>query len=166
MLYVASSTSANTGSAPHIITVDAEAKNVMGGTMTSSPGPMSWARRAAWRAVVPELVATPWATPTYSAKACSKAATLGPWARMPDSRTSFTASSSSRPSWGRAMGITSTPRGPGSSGSGRSPPSHPPGGRSRRRCRCAPPGCPPRGRGAARPSSPRSPPPPGRTSRW
>ncbi len=63
MLNVSGSTSAKSGVAPHIETLDAVAKNVNAGTITESPGPMPAASSAAWSAAVPELTPTAWAAP-------------------------------------------------------------------------------------------------------
>src|SRR4051794_35269345 len=81
----------------------AEAINVKGVVITSSPGPMPLAMRATWRAVVPLLVAIACFTPQYSANPCSNSATAVPWANCPESSTAMTAAFSSSPIIGRAM---------------------------------------------------------------
>ena len=97
--------SANVGFPPHRITVEADAKNVSGGTTTSCPLPIPWARSAMWRAAVPFDTAIPWPRPTYSANRFSNSATFAPWANCPLSRTSITARRSSSPRFGFAIGI-------------------------------------------------------------
>src|SRR5947208_3994505 len=104
-LYRLPSTSTKAGLAPHRRTVDAVAKNVSGGTMTSVPFPIVWARRAMCKAAVPLATAIPCLRPTSRANAASKAFTFGPWASIPDARTCLTAASSSSPRIGRAIGI-------------------------------------------------------------
>ena len=75
--------SANTGVAPAISIVSAEAKNVNGVVMTSSPGPTPSARSDRYRESVP--LATPMAcfTPTYSASSFSNACVFGPRTKLP-----------------------------------------------------------------------------------
>ena len=58
MLYEARSMSTNTGVAPFSEMAPAVAMNVNEVVMTSSPGPMSRARNARWRASVPLAQAT------------------------------------------------------------------------------------------------------------
>jgi len=82
-----------------------EAMKVKGLVITSSPGPMPWASRARWRAVVPDEVAIAWRVPVRRVKASSKAATRGPWASIPDSSTASTPAFSSGPIHGRDMGM-------------------------------------------------------------
>src|SRR5438552_2824219 len=105
MLYDERSMSTKTGFAPHRTTVDAVAKNVRGGITTACPGPMPWAGNATWRAAVPFATAIACFRPRSLAKAFSNASTFGPWASIPDARTSRTAASSSSPRIGRAIGI-------------------------------------------------------------
>lgn len=97
--------STKTGLAPTKSTELAEEIKVKGEVITSSPGPMPWARRARCSAVVPEEVATAWRTPHMAAKALSNSSTLGPWASIPDFRTAMMASFSSSPINGWAIGI-------------------------------------------------------------
>src|SRR3989454_8442246 len=97
--------STKTGFAPHRRTVDAVAKNVRGGITTSWPGPMPCASRATWRAAVPFVTAIACFRPRSLAKTFSNASTFGPWASIPDARTSRTAASSASPRIGRAIGI-------------------------------------------------------------
>ena len=75
--------SANTGVAPTISMVSAEAKNVNGVVMTSSPGPMPSARSDKYNESVP--LATPMAcfTPTYPANSFSNACMCGPSTKLP-----------------------------------------------------------------------------------
>src|SRR3989441_2151426 len=105
MLYDDRSMSTKTGLAPQRRTVDAVAKNVRGGITTSWPGPISCASRATWRAAVPFVTAIACFRPRSLANAFSNASTFGPWASIPDARTSRTAASSSSPRIGRAIGI-------------------------------------------------------------
>src|SRR2546422_1272836 len=105
MLYDERSMSTKMGFAPHRRTVDAVAKNVRGGMTTSWPGPIPCASRATWRAAVPFVTAIACFRPRSFAKAFSNASTFGPWASIPDARTSRTAASSSSPRIGRAIGI-------------------------------------------------------------
>src|SRR2546427_2479677 len=105
MLYDDRSMSTKIGFAPQRRTVDAVAKNVRGGITTSWPGPMSCASSATWRAAVPFVTAIACFRPRSLAKAFSNASTFGPWASIPDARTSRTAASSSSPRSGRAIGI-------------------------------------------------------------
>ena len=57
---------------------DIDATNVKPGTMTSSPGPMPSAESRIQIALVPELTATAWSTPTSSATLCSSVSTSAP----------------------------------------------------------------------------------------
>src|SRR2546425_4472382 len=66
---------------------------------------MPCASRATWRAAVPFVTAIECFRPRSLAKAFSNASTFGPWASIPDSRTSRTAAISSSPRIGRAIGI-------------------------------------------------------------
>ena len=99
-----SSTSAKTGVAPRWTTTLAEAIQVNAGTMTSSPGPTPIAASARWSAVVQEVVARACGTPWRAANASSNSATFGPWVSQPDSSGPRSASSSSSPSDGEAIG--------------------------------------------------------------
>src|SRR5207245_4012517 len=105
MLYDERSMSTKTGFAPHRRTVDAVAKNVRGGITPSWPGPMPCASSATWRAAGPVVTAIACFRPRSLAKAFSNASTFGPWASIPDARTSRTAATSSSPRRGRAIGI-------------------------------------------------------------
>ena len=105
MLKVSFSMSAKTGRAPVNRIELAEAMNVKGEVMTSSPSPIPCASRAMCRAAVPELTATAYLVPMNLAKASSSSSTFLPWARMPDFNTAVTALISSSPMTGLAMGI-------------------------------------------------------------
>src|SRR5262245_48690313 len=78
MSAVGGSTSASTGVAPAETTASAVAKNVLGGRMTSSPGPMPAACSMSSKAAVPEPTPTAVVAPTYVASAASNAAPSGP----------------------------------------------------------------------------------------
>jgi len=78
ILKVSGSISTKTGLAPVKTMLLTEAIKVKGVVMTSSPGPISWANRATWRAVVPEEVAMACLTPQTVANFSSKAAVRGP----------------------------------------------------------------------------------------
>ena len=82
-------------------------KNVNGVVITSSPGPMPFANMAKCPEVVPLFVAIAYFTPHILANSSSNLATSGPWAIIPDCMTLSTASLSSGPIWGFAIGITS-----------------------------------------------------------
>ena len=98
--------SAKTGVAPVSATEFAVAAKVNDGTMTSSPGPTPAASRPRCRPDVPELTATQVRPSTSaSANSCSKAATSGPWATMPERSTRSTAARSSSPMIGLAAGM-------------------------------------------------------------
>jgi hypothetical protein len=73
----------------------AEATNVSGDVITSSPGPMPAAATAAWSAAVPELTATAWLAPTAAATARSSSATAGPVVSQPERSAAVTACTSS-----------------------------------------------------------------------
>src|SRR5262245_11879434 len=85
IVYVTGSTSTYTGTAPQYVMAHDVAMNVMGTVITSSPGPTPAASSARCRADVPELTATQCWAPTYSAKAASNSATLGPRMNAADS---------------------------------------------------------------------------------
>ncbi len=78
MLKVSSSTSTNTGLAPTCKILLAEAINVNGVVITSSPAPMACASKIVCKAVVPEEVAMAWRVPHRLAKLASSSATRGP----------------------------------------------------------------------------------------
>ena len=63
MVRVQGSMSTNIGVAPVYRIAAAVAMNVKGTVITSSPGPAPAARRARWRALVPELTAMPCPAP-------------------------------------------------------------------------------------------------------
>src|SRR5215213_1302256 len=83
----------------------ADATNVKGVVMTSSPGPMPWTSRARWSAVVPEEVATAWRAPQNAANLSSNSRVTAPCASWPLSRTARTACFSSSEMSGLAIGI-------------------------------------------------------------
>ena len=87
--------SANTGVAPFCQTELAVAMNDIGGTITSSPGPIPDTYRASCSAVVQFVVATASGAPTRAAKAASNSRTRGPWATQPVAMVAATASPSS-----------------------------------------------------------------------
>ncbi len=64
MLWVAGSTSTNTGMAPTKGTTSPLEKNVKSGTKTASPSPTPQARRASSRASVPLAQVRQWSTAT------------------------------------------------------------------------------------------------------
>ena len=100
--------STNTGVAPVSATELAVAAKVNDGTMTSSPGPIPAASSPRCRPEVPELTATHERPSTsWSPNSCSKAATCGPWATIPDISTASTALRSSSPMIGLAGGMNS-----------------------------------------------------------
>ncbi len=80
---VVGSESTNTGCAPARDTASADAMKVFAGTTTSSPGPMSRARRASSIASVPLPTPTQWPTPQARANSSSKAPTSGPRTKAP-----------------------------------------------------------------------------------
>ena len=84
---VSGSTSANTGVPPASTTHSAVAKKLKAGTITSSPGARSSARRASTRASVPLATPTQPAAPSQLAKAFSKARTSGPRTKAVSART-------------------------------------------------------------------------------
>lgn len=84
MLKVSGRKSANTCATPHMEMQLAEAKKVKVGTITSAPCPIPAARRTAWRAVVPYVMATPYFAPQNPANAFSQ--THGLRHLMPSSR--------------------------------------------------------------------------------
>jgi len=86
--------SANTGLAPTYRMALTLAAKVNEGTSTSCPGPHARPFKIRCSAAVPELTATAWGTPAYSAMRCSNSSTLGPSARRPERRTSVTTSTS------------------------------------------------------------------------
>ncbi len=90
-------TSTKTGVAPQWTTTFAVAGHVIGVVITSSPGPMSAARRARWSAAVPDASVTACLAPTYSAKRRSSSPARGPVAIQPVWSVSTTASISSGP---------------------------------------------------------------------
>src|SRR6266480_137431 len=96
MLYVAGSTSANTGVAPACRTAWAVAMNPSAGTITSSPGPTPAAASATWSAEVPLFVARQKRAPTTAANSASSARISGAPApeSTPRSRTRVTAARS------------------------------------------------------------------------
>src|SRR5688500_5327675 len=75
--------SVNTGRAPAIITASAEYAAESGGVITSSPGPISSARRISVIASVPVPTPTACGTPLAAANACSNASTSGPRTNHP-----------------------------------------------------------------------------------
>ena len=77
-LPVSASMSANTGTAPQYEIDQAVEIHEKGVVMTSSPGPTPAAKRARWRAAVPELTPTQWRLETYDAKDVSKSINGGP----------------------------------------------------------------------------------------
>ena len=93
-VYCSASMSANTGLAPTYRMALMLAAKVNEGTRTSSPGPHPRPFKIRCSAAVPELTATAWGTPRYSAMRCSNSSALGPSARRPERRTSATASTS------------------------------------------------------------------------
>ena len=104
-LYVSRSMSTKTGVQPAWTIALAEATKERLGQMTSSPGRTGKASNAKCRAVMQEETATACEAPTYSAKRFSNSATRDPWLNHPLRSTCATASSSSRPRYGRATGI-------------------------------------------------------------
>src|ERR1039458_5465437 len=78
-LKVSSSMSANTGTALASITAVAVARNVYGGTITSSSALMPAAIRATRRETVPLTTPMLCLAPCMAAKRCSNSATSGPW---------------------------------------------------------------------------------------
>ena len=72
------SMSVKTGRAPAIITASAEYAAESGGVITSSPGPISSARRIKVIASVPVPTPTAYGTPLAAANSVSKASTSGP----------------------------------------------------------------------------------------
>ena len=95
MLYVLGSMSAKTGVPPQYSTQLADAANVIGVVITSSPGPIPAAWHAACSAAVSFEMATAYFAPTYSATARSNSATFGPVVRKSDFSTFTTSSISS-----------------------------------------------------------------------
>src|SRR5687768_11000274 len=83
--------SVNTGRAPAIITASAEYAAESGGVITSSPGPMSSARRISVMASVPVPTPTAYGTWLAAAKSCSNASTSGPSTNHPLAITRSTA---------------------------------------------------------------------------
>ena len=67
MFWLLRSTSANTGVAPAVTMVEADARNVRGVVTTSSPGPMPSAFSARSSATVPFISAIAWRLPVQSA---------------------------------------------------------------------------------------------------
>src|SRR3954452_1786235 len=106
-LYVAGSMSAKTGVAPRRAIDSAVAKNVNAGQITSSPGPMPSASSTSTIASVPLPTPIVSGTPRYSAASRSKALTLGPRMKAPDSRIPANASFSCEVS-GAYCALTST----------------------------------------------------------
>jgi hypothetical protein len=78
MLKVSGSMSTKTGRAPVRAMLPAVAKNVNGGQMTSSPGPMPSTMSEQRRASVPLDMATPRLQAEYAARASSSCLTSGP----------------------------------------------------------------------------------------
>src|SRR2546422_10566082 len=78
MFIVAHAESTNTGVAPQYVTAFAVAMKVSDGTMTSSPGDRSSARRARWSALVPLLHATTYRTSQKAAKLASNGSMNAP----------------------------------------------------------------------------------------
>src|SRR6266511_1226007 len=105
MQYVSFSMSTNTGRAPTNSAAFAEATNVNGEVMISSPSPIPCPSMVRCRAAVPELTATACLTPHQAANSRSNDSTTGPCASWPLSRTSSTACFSSGPICGDATGI-------------------------------------------------------------
>src|SRR5689334_7615912 len=105
MLKLTGLTSTKTGVAPTYRMEFAVAINERLGHNTSSPSPMLAPIKARCRAVVHDETATACLAPTKAAKRFSNSATRGPWLSHPLRNDSTTASSSSRPTYGRAIGI-------------------------------------------------------------
>src|SRR5690606_9977515 len=85
-VYVRGSTSTRTGWAPTYAMASTVAIKVLAAVMTSSPGPMPYARNAISRADVPESTPTAYFTSQYAANASSNRATSLP--RMKSVRSS------------------------------------------------------------------------------
>ena len=75
-----------TGSAPAAITETGVAANVRAGTMTSSPQPMSSARRATSIVTVPFIIRIPWRAPWSAANRRQNSSAIGPGTGWPPHR--------------------------------------------------------------------------------
>ena len=78
MLNVASSTSTNTGVAPHSATASPVAQNVKDGHSTASPGPRPFAIKTISNASVPLAQLTTCFAPLKAASSASSSVTSGP----------------------------------------------------------------------------------------
>ena len=96
MLKVSGSMSTKTGFAFSRATSPADAKNVNGLVITSSPGPTPSAIRETRSASVPDETPIACAAPISSAKAFSKASLAGPITKRPVAKTSSTRRAISR----------------------------------------------------------------------
>src|SRR5665213_759293 len=93
MLALWRSQSAKIGKAPTLDTAIAVGIAVLAGTITSSPGPMPYARNRSSSAVVPELTPMAKRVPQYCAHSRSKVSTNGPFTYTPRENTSWIAAS-------------------------------------------------------------------------
>ena len=96
-----SQTSTSTGVAPRWTMTFTELAKVSGGTITSSPGPISKAASATSRPAVHELTAMACGAPTSAANAASNSLVRGPLVIQPERTASAAASASSSPVPGR-----------------------------------------------------------------